>query len=180
MPPLTTVHWTAPEFVEHVDEVLAVYGAAMNYPPALVEGRRGFLITHTRRREFRAVATLDAAGRTVGFGYGYRGEIGQWWHEHVRSGLKPGGYERWLADSFEVVELHVHPSQQGHQLGLRQLTMLLDGVGRRTTVLSTPEGESRAWRLYRRVGFQDVLRDIVFPGDDRPFAVLGRDLPFDA
>jgi ribosomal protein S18 acetylase RimI-like enzyme len=34
----------------------------------------------------------------------------------------------------------------------------------------------RAWRLYRRFGFEDVLRHFHFPGDDRPFAVLGRQL----
>ena len=47
-------------------------------------------------------------------------------------------------------------------------------------LLSTPEAdeaESRAWRLYRRFGFVDVLRDFRFPGDERAFAVLGRELP---
>ena len=49
-----------------------------------------------------------------------------------------------------------------------------------TTLLSTPEADeekSRAWRLYRRFGFVDVLRHFHFPGDERPFGVLGRDLP---
>jgi ribosomal protein S18 acetylase RimI-like enzyme len=49
-------------------------------------------------------------------------------------------------------------------------------------VLSTPEApaeDSRAWRLYRRLGFVDLLRQFHFPGDDRPFAVLGRPLPLD-
>ena len=44
-------------------------------------------------------------------------------------------------------------------------------------LLSTPEGENRAWRLYRRLGFTDVLRNYRFTGDPRPFGVLGRDLP---
>jgi ribosomal protein S18 acetylase RimI-like enzyme len=50
----------------------------------------------------------------------------------------------------------------------------------KTTLLSTPEADeqrSRAWRLYRRFGFVDVLRNFHFPGDDRPFAILGRALP---
>ena len=38
---------------------------------------------------------------------------------------------------------------------------------------------SRAWRLYRRFGFVDVLRHVSFPGDLRPFAVLGRTLPLE-
>ena len=47
-------------------------------------------------------------------------------------------------------------------------------------LLSTPEADeeqSRAWRLYRRFGFVDVLRDFIFPGDERAFAILGRELP---
>jgi hypothetical protein len=51
-----------------------------------------------------------------------------------------------------------------------------------TTLLSTPEADeqaSRAWRLYRRFGYVDVLRDFLFPGDTRPFAILGRKLPLD-
>ncbi|SLJ82238.1 acetyltransferase [Mycobacteroides abscessus subsp. abscessus] len=47
-------------------------------------------------------------------------------------------------------------------------------------LLSTPEvarEENRAWRLYRRAGFTDVIRDFVFAGDTRPFAILGRRLP---
>jgi ribosomal protein S18 acetylase RimI-like enzyme len=50
----------------------------------------------------------------------------------------------------------------------------------KTTLLSTPEADergSRAWRLYRRFGFVDVLRDFHFPGDERAFAVLGKELP---
>jgi hypothetical protein len=49
-----------------------------------------------------------------------------------------------------------------------------------TVLLSTPEADeqrSRAWRLYRRFGFADVLRHFLFPGDERPFAILGRPLP---
>ena len=46
-----------------------------------------------------------------------------------------------------------------------------------TVLLSTPEADeqtSRAWRLYRRFGFVDVLRDFLSPATSAPFAVLGR------
>ena len=47
-------------------------------------------------------------------------------------------------------------------------------------MLSTPEVENEnngAWRLYRSLGFGDVLRSHRFDGDTRPFAVLSRPLP---
>ena len=54
------------------------------------------------------------------------------------------------------------------------------GLRHQTMVLSTPEGENRAWRLYRRLGFVDLARNHMFPGDHRPFGVLGATLPFAA
>ena len=179
MQQLSPVRWEAGDLIRHLDNVLDIYAEAMGYPADTVESRRGFVAAHTRRPGFRAVATLDAEGSPIGFGYGYDSAPGQWWHEQVRAGLEPSTYRAWMADCFEVVELHVQPTAQGHGLGYSQLLLLLDDVPRRTVVLSTPEGESRAWRLYRRTGFVDVLRDYAFPGDNRPFAILGRSLPMD-
>ena len=69
---------------------------------------------------------------------------------------------------------------QGHGLGAALLRSLLSMAGTKTALLSTPEADeqrSRAFRLYRRFGFVDILRDFWFPGDDRAFAILGRTLP---
>ena len=171
---------TADEFRGRLREALAIYVEAMRYPPGTAEQRAPMWLTHALRVGWRGYAALDAEGTLLGVAYGYRGNPGQWWHEHVRSRLDPAGYRAWLSDCFEVVELHVAPGVQGQGIGEQQIRLLLDGVNRRTTALSTPEGgESRAWRLYRRLGFLDVLRNVVFPGDDRPFAVLGRGLPLE-
>jgi ribosomal protein S18 acetylase RimI-like enzyme len=75
--------------------------------------------------------------------------------------------------------LHVRPSAQGYGLGAGQLTALLQLAPGSKALLSTPEADeqtSRAWRLYRRFGFVDLLRHFYFPGDARPFAILGRTL----
>jgi GNAT superfamily N-acetyltransferase len=176
------VPWGPDDLVRRLNDVITVYGDAMGYRAELLEARRGYIATHVRRRGFRAVATLSASGQLAGFGYGYLSAGGQWWHDQVRSGLSPADRKTWLTDCFEVVELHVRPQAQGHGLGARQLRALLSLAEGSTTLLSTPEApaeDSRAWRLYRRFGYVDVLRDFHFPGDDRAFAVLGRDLPLD-
>ena len=106
---------------------------------------------------------------------------GQWWHARSATPCLSGPGV-WLTDCFEVVELHVRTAAQGHGLGERQLRALLTMATGSTTLLSTPEGDeqtSRAWRLYRRFGFVDVLRHLRFPGDARTFAVLGRRLPLE-
>ncbi|MGH3661643.1 MAG: GNAT family N-acetyltransferase [Micromonosporaceae bacterium] len=177
---MTLVHWTPDDIVKRLDEVLDVYAEAMEYSPDLAATRRGFLYAHSHRPGFRAVASLADDDRLLGFGYGYASDPGQWWHEQVRSGLAAETYAEWLTNTVEVVELHVRPEAQGSGLGERQLTALLEGAPERKVVLSTPEApydRSRAWRLYRRMGFVDLLRHFRFPGDDRPFGVLGRDLP---
>jgi ribosomal protein S18 acetylase RimI-like enzyme len=177
------VPWQPDDLVRRLDDVIEVYGAAMGYHADLLQTRRGYIAAHTGRPGFRAVATLADDGTLLGFGYGYTSAAGQWWHDQVRASLRRDSGKSWLADCFELVELHVRPAAQGHGIGERQLRSLLSGVPRRTVLLSTPEADetvSRAWRLYRRFGFVDVLRDFYFPGDDRPFAILGRALPLPA
>ena len=46
--------------------------------------------------------------------------------DQVRSALDSTGRERWLSHCFEVVELHVRPTAQGHGIGSRQLRALLE------------------------------------------------------
>jgi ribosomal protein S18 acetylase RimI-like enzyme len=177
------VTWQPDDLVRRLDDVITVYGAAMGYHAELLQTRRGYVAAHASRPGFRAVATLGDDGALLGFGYGYTSTPGQWWHDQIRASLRRDTVKPWLADCFELVELHVRPSEQGHGIGERQLRALLSGVAHRTVLLSTPEADeklSRAWRLYRRFGFVDVLRDFYFPGDDRPFAILGRALPLPA
>jgi ribosomal protein S18 acetylase RimI-like enzyme len=174
------VRWQGEDLLHRLDDVIAVYGAAMGYSVQLLQTRRGYVAGHTRRPDFQAVATLDDDDALLGFGYGYRGGPGQWWHDQVRTALKRDARKQWLTDCFELVELHVRPDAQGQKIGGRQLYALLTNAAQETCLLSTPEAPeqtSRAWRLYRRFGFVDVLRHFHFPGDDRSFAVLGRQLP---
>jgi ribosomal protein S18 acetylase RimI-like enzyme len=181
------VELSADELRARLSEALAVYVSAMRYPKGTAEQRAPMWLTHMLRPGWRCVAALDEATNAVlGICYGYQGAPGQWWHEQVRRGLltahrdapdPSSPAQAWLADYFELTELHVQPGQQGHGIGEGLLRRLLGGVPNRATLLSTPEGPTRAWRLYRRVGFQDVLRDYLFAGDPRPFAILGRGLP---
>lgn len=159
-------------------ELLDVYVAAMNYPPGTAQARGPLWGEHSRRPGFRCIVARTADGGIGALAYGYRGRPGQWWYTEVARGLGPaGGW--WLGDYFELTELHVRPDLQGRGTGEAALRRLLAPVDVQHVLLSTPEGENRAWRLYRRLGFQDVLRGFLFTGDSRPFAVLGRTLPLE-
>ncbi len=168
--------WSPADLRHNIEEAVKIYCAAMEYPAATGAQRKGYILVHTGREGFRGMGAYDE-GKVVGFAYGYTGAPGQWWHDEVTRGLAPAMGARWLHDAFELCELHVSPAHQGHGIGHELLVRLLDGCPQQTVVLSTPEGQSRAWRLYRRLGFVDVRRHHCFAGDDREFAVLGRRLP---
>ncbi|MCP2278883.1 GNAT family N-acetyltransferase [Nocardia amikacinitolerans] len=175
-------------------DALAVYVAAMDYPRGTENHRAPMWTEHTTRAGWQAVAALLPGddGRVdlrtspiVAIAYGYRGAPHQWWHQQVHSGMRRSGWpehsaRELLSDYFELTELHVHPSAQGRGIGATLLRRLLQDRTESAVLLSTPEvagEENRAWRLYRREGFADVIRHFVFAGDNRPFAILGRRLP---
>ncbi|BCI87607.1 hypothetical protein NIIDMKKI_28130 [Mycobacterium kansasii] len=73
-----------------------------------------------------------------------------------------------MSSYFELTELHIQPRAQGHGLGEALVRRLLAGRQEDHVLLSTPEtnGEAnRAWRLYRRLGFTDIIRGYYFAGD---------------
>jgi ribosomal protein S18 acetylase RimI-like enzyme len=180
---VTIAPLAAAQFLDRLTEALTVYVTAMGYPRPTVRQRAPLWREHVRRPGWRAVGAIDAEDRLTGVAYGYRGTSGQWWHDEVRRGLAAARRDGsgWLTDYFELTELHVLPDAQGAGLGERVLRTLLHDCPSRAVLLSTPEldprNPARAWRLYRRLGFLDVLRSHQFVGDPRPFAVLGRSLP---
>jgi len=170
-------------FTIRLDELLAVYAAAMRPAPELLAGRRTIMAGHAGNPGFRALAvTDDATGRAAGFGYGFHGAGGQWWHDTVSRALAARSGDQaaaaWLDDSFEVAELHVVPGHQGHGVGAGVLLRLTAGRAERTALLSTRDADTPARRLYRGTGFADLLTAFrFFPGGDPPYAVMGAELP---
>ncbi len=123
----------------------------------------------------------DRPGRIIGFSYGFCGADGQWWHDVVAGALTAttgaAVAAAWLADSLEIAEVHVHPDFQGCGIGRSLVLGLADGRQERTAVLSTQDADSPARRLYRGLGFADLLTGYSFPGSAVPYAVMGATLP---
>jgi ribosomal protein S18 acetylase RimI-like enzyme len=180
-------------------EALSVYVDAMRYPRGTEGQRASMWLEHTRRQGWKAVAAVQTdtpaaaeptatelgAAPLLGIAYGYCGAPDQWWQQQVVSGLQRVGVPAeqisgLMSSYFELTELHIHPGAQGRGLGEALARRLLAGRPEANVLLSTPEilGEAnRAWRLYRRLGFVDVIRGYHFAGDPRAFAILGRALP---
>lgn len=185
-----------------LSDALRVYVEAMRYPRGTENQRAAMWLEHIRRRGWQGVAAVEAQAAEapggqpppnadltdaplLGVAYGYPGAPGQWWQQQVVLGLQRGGsppaeIARLMNSYFELTELHIHPRAQGRGLGEALARRLLAAREEQNVLLSTPEtnGEpNRAWRLYRRLGFTDVIRGYHFAGDPRAFAILGRALP---
>lgn len=183
-------------------DALTVYVDAMRYPRGTEQQRAAMWLEHIRRRGWQGAGVVEADGADdedaptpsaddlagaplLGVAYGYPGAPGQWWQQQVVLGMQRGGsppqeIARLMNSYFELTELHIHPRAQGRGLGEALARRLLAGRAEKNVLLSTPEtnGEpNRAWRLYRRLGFTDVIRRYHFAGDPRAFAILGRELP---
>jgi ribosomal protein S18 acetylase RimI-like enzyme len=181
-------------------DALGVYVDAMRYPRGTENQRAAMWLEHIRRRGWQAVAAVEAAAAEgaeetgaaelgnapmLGVAYGYPGAPGQWWQQQVVLGLQRGGsppqaIAQLMNSYFELTELHIHPRAQGRGIGEALARRLLADRSEENVLLSTPETTgvpNRAWRLYRRLGFTDVIRRYHFAGDPREFAILGRALP---
>jgi ribosomal protein S18 acetylase RimI-like enzyme len=161
-------------------DAAAIYGAAMHRSPEVVVQRRDLISVHVSYRGFVAAGAFEdgeaESQQLVGFGYGYRGAPGQWWHDIVAGALGRVSATRWLHDSFELAELHVHPDHQGEGLGRGLLTDVLSRAEASHAVLSTPDIESPARALYRSSGFSDLRCAFRFPGSPESYAIMGIDL----
>jgi len=169
--------WTGRQFGIRIDDAMRIYVRAMKYPDHTGAQRAVSARKHTTHDGFACRAALLDDGSLVGFGYGYTTKPGQWWHDLVRNALQPDDVQAWLGNAFELSELHVLPEYHGIGIGRRLLTSLAGGIPHDAMLLSTPDHDTRAFRLYRDSGFVDLARNYLFPGDARPFAVLGARLP---
>ena len=136
------------------------------------------------RAASRPTASRPTASRPrelVGFAYGFHGGGGQWWHDLVSrttaSILGTRAAHDWFGDSLEIAEVHVLPSYQGRGTGLAMMLRLTAGRPERAAVLSTMDANTRARRLYRGLGFTDLLTGFTFPGTELPYAIMGAPLP---
>ena len=188
---------SAGQFTAELDALAGIYALAMAAPAAELPGRIAIMERHAGHPAFRAVvavqpgeqgrdpggdgAAAGGRGELIGFAYGFHGSAGQWWHDVVTNNLaaRRGGEAagHWLGDSFEFAEVHVHPDHQARGTGRAMMHTLAAGRPERTAVLSTPHGPTRARRLYRSLGFVDLLPAFSFPGAGPAYTIMGAVLP---
>jgi ribosomal protein S18 acetylase RimI-like enzyme len=133
------------------------------------------LPAHTQRDGFIFLVAREGE-EVLGFAYGYTGSSGQWWTDHVEQSLTVAQREEWIAPShFEIVELHVKPSQQRHGMGSALLAQLLTRQPHDRALLSTQTGSRKARSFYAKNGWSE-LASVDFGAGYPPYLVLGKRL----
>lgn len=173
------------EFYALAPHLVTIHLHAMHYSAALQDSRIAAWRRDIGQPGFRAVCAIEGS-YVSGVAYGFRGSASTPWHRHVAAALAqhdPAATQI-LRSYVELAELHVSPSRQRRGIGEALMMALLQELWSTSraarVLLSTPEvpGEGNsAFGFYRRHGFSDVVRHCHFPGDERPFAILGRRLP---
>ncbi|WP_340557402.1 GNAT family N-acetyltransferase [Streptomyces sp. GSL17-111] len=165
------------DLAARVDEALAVQALAFGLTDDEIGIRRPIVLRHLTVPGARALGATTREGRLVGFVYGLPNDRAQWWSTVVEPYLRRAGTDAWLDHAFTITELHVHPAHQRHGLGVRLITALTDDAPQPHSILSAVDTESPARALYRRLGYHDLARGVLFPSAPHPYAVMGAPLP---
>lgn len=195
MPTVSIVPASTAHFHRRINELVGIHLAAMNYPASFTQQRRSLWLSTMMHTDFRCHLALlhpdtqepdllDETHRSIGVCFSFQGSEHTWWNQQVARGLRHSGHSpqriaTLLSNYAELSEVHVTPDMQGKGIGHALLSTHLATIQQPTVMLSTPEvpGENNgAWKLYRRIGFHDILRNFYFPSDARPFAILAKKL----
>ncbi|MGP4112457.1 GNAT family N-acetyltransferase [Streptomyces sp. 4N509B] len=165
------------DLAARVDEALAVQAQAFGLSKEEVGVRRHIVLRHLTHPGARSLGATTPTGELVGFVYGMPNDRAQWWSTVVEPYLRRAGNEAWLDNAFTITELHVLPAYQGHGTGRRLITTLTDAAAEPRSILSAVDVESPARALYRRLGYRDLARRVLFPSAPSAYAVMGAELP---
>jgi len=158
-----------------VGELREVHRAALGAGALSDEWASMRLPAHVERDDFIFLAAREG-DEIVGFGYGYTGRAGQWWTDRVERSLTVAQREEWIVPPhFEIVELHVRPSEQRRGVGSALLAQLLTRQPHDRALLSTQAGSRKARTFYAKNGWAE-LASVDFGTGYPPYVVLGKRL----
>jgi ribosomal protein S18 acetylase RimI-like enzyme len=163
-----------------LEQALWVFGGALGFAPrhSRVTSFAETLRRHAGYAGFSAFGAFNLRGRLVGFSYGYTSRPGLWWREQVAAPMTAEQRRQWFADTFELAELHVHPTAQGNHLGSELHDRLLSSQPHQTALLSVMHRSERARQLYASRGWECIVQDLRFSTEPQTaFSVLGLRLP---
>ncbi len=168
---------SAPEFSGCLNEAMQIYAQAMGYPPLASSARAVSARRETAHDGLAPRSRWLAMGRSSALALAFRRSLASPGSKRCggpsarsRSGVGLPMPLRWR---------NCTSSRTGKVLGSAVDSSRISSptFPNRVAVLSTPDADTRAFRLYRRPGFVDIVRHHRLAGTHVPFAVLGAEFP---
>lgn len=110
--------------------------------------------------------------RAVGFAFGTRSQMGQWWHDRVAAAV--GARSPALRGAWVLTELHVAAPYRNKRIGTLLHDAIIARQRFRNLLLSTPMDNDSAQRFYLRHGWDYLHRGFAFVPGDFPYAVMSK------
>lgn len=166
----------------YIDDLARIYSAAFSQPPynesySVLSRFCHAIEAHSVRSGFTGFFVKQPdSDEIIGFTYGYTSLPGQWWHDVVTRDLRPTLIQNWFSDAFELVDLALLPEEQGNGFGGSLFDHLIESLPHRTALLSTIRETTDAYHLYQKRGWQVLNPTLDFPGINRPYMLMGKEL----
>jgi GNAT superfamily N-acetyltransferase len=152
----------------HFDEVVLIYTDFSQRDP---EDSAYNFRTYMQYPDYVGlIAVIDR--RAVGFAFGTRSQMGQWWHDRVA--VEVGARHPALRGAWVLTELHVAAPFRSKQIGTALHDAIIARQPFRNLLLSTPMDNDRGQRFYLRHGWDYLHRGFAFVPGDLPYAVMSK------
>ncbi len=135
---------------------------------------RDSLLLHSSRNGYKCALAYMNREHLVGFAYGYYGEHGQWWYDHVEQVLDETQRKMWLNGYFELVEIAVKKEYRRRGIATMLYSELFTGLENKRALLSTQMGNGPAICFYSKMGWNPMAEHVKFSESGEEFVIMGR------
>ncbi len=158
----------------YFDGAVGVYVESTGAEPA--SARRFFIQYATTKADYIGLVAIFNE-QVVGVAFGTRSAPGDWWHDRVAAAV--GGDHPALQDAWVLTELHVKQGFRNRGTGTTLHNQIIRQQPYPNLLLSTGAANTGAQRLYRRLGWRYLYRNLFFRQGTEPFMVMFNQRPND-
>jgi ribosomal protein S18 acetylase RimI-like enzyme len=149
---------------ELAPELAALHQAAFGESDASMARYREAVPEMSRCAGFRGVAAWSGE-RLAGFVIGYNTTAITTWFATAMRAVDATPVASWLPEAWYFADIAVHPDLQGRSIGTLLHDRIMATVTDRRCMLITFHGNHPAKRFYARLGWQEVIPDLLWaPG----------------
>lgn len=106
--------------------------------------------------------TAHCDGRLAGFVLGYDAKADPDWFSHVSQAVSGTAVASWLSQAWYLADIAVRPEYQSRGIGTALHARILAEVSGQPLVLITFHGDHPARRFYQRLGWQELVPDLLY------------------